>query len=62
MVASDGVSPEGPVDTLSPEEAKESRSLRVFCSERSKLRYLPVHHLMVQLRSLLGLEMKAEES
>ena len=33
MVASDGVSPEGPVDTLSPEEAKESRSLRFFAAK-----------------------------
>lgn len=56
LVASDGVSPHHAV-SLSPQEAKESRSLR-WVEAGSKLgRYLPSdHHLMGQsLRSQLGL-------
>lgn len=55
MVASDGVSPEGPVDTLSPQEAKESRSLEAEIPSSSS------SDGTTEI-SGRGLEMKAEES
>lgn len=55
LVASDGVSPEGPVDTLSPQEAKESRSLEAEIPSSSS------SDGTTEI-SGRGLEMKAEES
>ena len=49
-LVADGVSPGDAGTPLNPQEAKESRSLRFLAS---KLRYLPVNHPMVQLRSYL---------